>query len=214
MAKDIEFALRILGRPKAEIAATVAKMLALASPEGMENRHPDQLSGGQKQRVALARARAPGPKILLLDEPLSALDAKLRHRMRSKLKALLRETGITFVLVTQNQDEAPAMSDRIAVIQGGRIQRLDRPEENYETPSRIDPQGTDAEGLGVFPAAGAMGAEVPLAIRPERLVILPAASQQPGDLGAAGGRADPRIHEANPAAQAAHSDLHVLQAGA
>ncbi len=183
MAQDIGFALRILSRPKTEIAATAAKIVELAGPEGMENRHPDQLSGGQKQRVALARARAPEPKILLLDEPLSALDANLRQRMRSELKALQRETGITLVFVTRDQDEAPAVSDRIAVMQGVRIQQLGRPEDIYETPARIGPQGTEAEGLGLFPAAGAMGADVPLAIRPERLVILPAASQQPCDLG-------------------------------
>jgi spermidine/putrescine transport system ATP-binding protein len=199
VAENVGFALRMLGRPKAEIAATVARMVALVGLEGMEHRRPDQLSGGQKQRVALARALAPGPKILLLDEPLSALDAKLRQRMRSELKALQRETGITFVFVTHDQDEALAMSDRIAVMQGGRVQQLGRPEEIYEAPAnrfvadfigganlipaRIGAQGAEAEGLGVVPATGAIGAEVTLAIRPERLAILPAGQQQPGDLG-------------------------------
>ena len=199
VAENVGFALRMLGRPKAEIAATVARMVALVGLEGMEHRRPDQLSGGQKQRVALARALAPGPKILLLDEPLSALDAKLRQRMRSELKALQRETGITFVFVTHDQDEALAMSDRIAVMQGGRIQQLGRPEEIYEAPAnrfvadfigganlipaRIGAQGAEAEGLGVVPALGEMGAEVTLAIRPERLAILPVAQQLAGDLG-------------------------------
>jgi spermidine/putrescine transport system ATP-binding protein len=199
VAENVGFALRMLGRPKAEIAATVARMVALVGLDGMEHRRPDQLSGGQKQRVALARALAPGPKILLLDEPLSALDAKLRQRMRSELKALQRETGITFVFVTHDQDEALAMSDRIAVMQGGQVQQLGKPEEIYETPAnrfvadfigganlipaRICQQGAEAEGLGVVPATGAVGAEVTLAIRPERLAILAAGLQQPGDLG-------------------------------
>ena len=199
VAGNVGFALRMLGRPKAEIAATVARMIELVGLEGMEHRRPDQLSRGQKQRVALARALAPGPKILLLDEPLSALDAKLRQRMRSELKALQRETGITFVFVTHDQDEALAMSDRIAVMQGGRIQQLGRPEDIYEAPAnrfvadfigganlipaRIGAGGAEAEGLGVVPATGAMGAEVTLAIRPERLAILVSGQQQPGDLG-------------------------------
>jgi spermidine/putrescine transport system ATP-binding protein len=199
VAGNIGFALRMLGRPKAEIAATVARMVALVGLEGMEVRRPDQLSGGQKQRVALARALAPGPKILLLDEPLSALDAKLRMRMRSELKALQRETGISFVFVTHDQDEALAMSDRIAVMQGGRIQQIGRPEEIYEAPAnqfvadfigganlipaRIGPNGAEAAGLGTIPAAGAMGAAVTLAVRPERLGLVPEAGRQSGDLG-------------------------------
>lgn len=199
VAENVGFALRMLGRSKPEITTTVGKMVELVGLEGMEHRRPDQLSGGQKQRVALARALAPGPKILLLDEPLSALDAKLRQRMRSELKALQRETGITFVFVTHDQDEALAMSDRIAVMQGGRVQQLGRPEEIYEAPAnrfvadfigganlipaRIGASGAEAEGLGVVPATGAPGAEVTLAIRPERLAILPAAQQQAGDLG-------------------------------
>jgi ABC-type sulfate/molybdate transport systems ATPase subunit len=164
-------------------------MVALVGLEGMEGRKPDQLSGGQKQRVALARALAPGPKILLLDEPLSALDAKLRQRMRSELKALQRETGISFVFVTHDQDEALAMSDRIAVMQGGRIQQIGRPDEIYEAPAnrfvadfigganlipaRIGTGGAVAVGLGVIPAAGKSGDHVTLAIRPERLGLVP-----------------------------------------
>ena len=199
VAQNVGFALRMLGRPQAEITSIVGRMVELVGLEGMENRRPDQLSGGQKQRVALARALAPGPKILLLDEPLSALDAKLRQRMRSELKALQRETGITFVFVTHDQDEALAMSDRIAVMQGGRVQQLGKPEEIYEAPAnrfvadfigganlipaRIGAGGAVAEGLGVVPASGDIGAEVTLAIRPERLAILPAGQQQSGDLG-------------------------------
>lgn len=199
VAQNVGFALRMLGRAKAEIATTVARMVELVGLEGMEHRCPDQLSGGQKQRVALARALAPGPKILLLDEPLSALDAKLRQRMRSELKALQRETGITFVFVTHDQDEALAMSDRIAVMQGGRVQQLGRPEEIYEAPAnrfvadfigganllpaRIGPQGAVAEGLGVIATEGAAGAEVTLVIRPERMGLMAEAARAPGDLG-------------------------------
>ncbi|WP_294970594.1 ABC transporter ATP-binding protein [Tabrizicola sp.] len=199
VAQNVGFALRMLGSPQSEIAASVARMVALVGLEGMEHRRPDQLSGGQKQRVALARALAPGPKILLLDEPLSALDAKLRQRMRSELKALQRETGITFVFVTHDQDEALAMSDRIAVMQGGRVQQLGRPDEIYEAPAnrfvadfigganlipaRIGSQGAEAEGLGVIPATGEPGAAVTLVIRPERLAILPATQKAKDDLG-------------------------------
>jgi spermidine/putrescine transport system ATP-binding protein len=199
VAENIGFALRMLGRPRVEAAATVARMLALVGLEGMEGRRPDQLSGGQKQRVALARALAPGPKILLLDEPLSALDAKLRQRMRSELKALQRETGIAFVFVTHDQDEALAMSDRIAVMQGGRIQQVGRPEEIYETPAnrfvadfigganlipaRIGAGGAAAAGLGMIPAEGQAGEAVTLAIRPERLGLVAEAARQAGDLG-------------------------------
>lgn len=199
VGQNVGFALRMLGRPQAEIASTVGRMVELVGLEGMERRRPDQLSGGQKQRVALARALAPGPKILLLDEPLSALDAKLRQRMRSELKALQRETGITFVFVTHDQDEALAMSDRIAVMHSGRVQQLGRPEEIYEAPAnrfvadfigganlipaRMEAGGARANGLGVVPASGPEGAEVTLAIRPERLAILTADRQSSGDLG-------------------------------
>jgi len=199
VAQNIGFALRMLGRPRAESAATVERMVALVGLEGMEGRRPDQLSGGQRQRVALARALAPGPKILLLDEPLSALDAKLRQRMRSELKALQRETGIAFVFVTHDQDEALAMSDRIAVMQGGRVQQVGRPEDIYETPAnrfvadfigganlipaRIGPQGAEAAGLGLIPAQGDRGAAVTLAIRPERIGLVAEALRQAGDLG-------------------------------
>ena len=199
VAQNIGFALRMLGRSKAEIATTVARMVALVGLERMEDRRPDQLSGGQRQRVALARALAPGPKILLLDEPLSALDAKLRQRMRSELKALQRETGISFVFVTHDQDEALAMSDRIAVMQGGRIQQVGRPEEIYEAPAnrfvadfigganlipaRMSAHGAEVAGLGVIPAEGSEGEAVTLAIRPERLGLVAETARQPGDLG-------------------------------
>ena len=156
VAQNVGFALRMLGQGKAAIASTVGRMVALVGLEGMEHRRPDQLSGGPKQRVALA----PGPKILLLDEPLSALDAKLRQRMRSELKALQRETGITFVFVTHDQDEALAMSDRIAVMQGGCLQQIGRSEEIYEAPANrfvADFIG----GANLIPARIGQGAPLP-----------------------------------------------------
>ena len=100
----------------------------------LADRHPNQLSGGQQQRVALARALAPSPKVLLLDEPLSALDLKLRQAMREELKQLQRETGITFVFVTHDQEEALAMSDRIAVMSDGEVQQIGGPTDIYEHP--------------------------------------------------------------------------------
>src|SRR6185295_8563180 len=103
-----------LGKPRAEIDKTVGHMLRLVRLEELKNRRTSQISGGQQQRVALARALAPRPKVLLLDEPLSALDLKLRKEMQIELKRLQAETGITFIFVTHDQDEALAMSDRIA----------------------------------------------------------------------------------------------------
>jgi len=132
--RNIGFGLEMLGADKATIAKTTNEMLELVHMTEFADRRPDQLSGGQKQRVALARALASKPKILLLDEPLSALDLKLRQKMRLELKALQRETGITFVFVTHDQEEALAMSDRIAVLADGVMQQLGTPDEIYESP--------------------------------------------------------------------------------
>jgi spermidine/putrescine transport system ATP-binding protein len=109
-------------------------MLDLVHLSDFADRKPAQLSGGQQQRVALARALAPQPKVLLLDEPLSALDLKLRQAMRVELKALQEETGITFIFVTHDQEEALAMSDRIAVMSSGQVQQIGTPREIYEAP--------------------------------------------------------------------------------
>jgi spermidine/putrescine transport system ATP-binding protein len=121
VAENVGFGLRMLRHPPADIAARVAAMLRLVKLDALAGRRPAQLSGGQQQRVALARAMAPGPRVLLLDEPLSALDLKLRQEMRAELKALQRETGITFVFVTHDQEEALTMSDRIAVMSAGAV---------------------------------------------------------------------------------------------
>lgn len=134
VAQNIGFGLKMLGKPRAEIDSTVAEMLRLVRMEPMANRKPSEISGGQQQRVALARALAPRPRVLLLDEPLSALDLKLRKEMQSELKRLQVETGITFVFVTHDQEEALTMSDRIAVMNAGRIQQLGTPHAIYNEP--------------------------------------------------------------------------------
>ena len=134
VAQNIGFGLQMQGRPRAEIKATVDRMLALVRLEALAGRKTSQLSGGQQQRVALARALAPQPKVLLLDEPLSALDAKLRKEMQTELKRLQTETGITFVFVTHDQEEALTMSDRIGVMSAGKLQQVGPPREIYTRP--------------------------------------------------------------------------------
>ncbi|WP_216641217.1 ABC transporter ATP-binding protein [Oceaniglobus roseus] len=135
VAENIGFGPKMQGRPKAEIAETVKRMLALVRMEQMADRKPGQLSGGQQQRVALARALAPAPKVLLLDEPLSALDLKLRKEMQIELKRLQVETGITFIFVTHDQEEALTMSDRIGVMQAGRLLQVGDPRAIYTRPA-------------------------------------------------------------------------------
>ncbi len=134
VAQNIAFGLKMLGKPKREIEATTAEMLRLVRMEALAERRPSEISGGQQQRVALARALAPRPRVLLLDEPLSALDLKLRKEMQSELKRLQTETGITFVFVTHDQEEALTMSDRIAVMNAGRILQMGVPTEIYNAP--------------------------------------------------------------------------------
>jgi spermidine/putrescine transport system ATP-binding protein len=135
VAENIGFGLRMLGKPTAEIKQTTERMLALVQLEAMAGRRTDQLSGGQQQRVALARALAPAPKVLLLDEPLAALDLKLRKNMQLELKSLQAETGITFVFVTHDQEEALTMSDRIAVMKSGKILQIGTPRDIYDRPT-------------------------------------------------------------------------------
>jgi spermidine/putrescine transport system ATP-binding protein len=131
---NIAFGLRMKKVPKDEIEERVRAAVLMVSLEGMEQRKPSQLSGGQRQRVALARAIVCRPKVLLLDEPLSALDAKLRHAMQVELKELQRKLGITFIFVTHDQEEALTMSDRIAVINKGRIEQLGDVSQIYHRP--------------------------------------------------------------------------------
>jgi spermidine/putrescine transport system ATP-binding protein len=132
--ENIAFGLRRRKTPPNEIRHQVAFMLKLVELPGYEQRKPSQLSGGQQQRVALARALVNNPRVLLLDEPLGALDLKLRKQMQVELKRIQSEIGITFIFVTHDQDEAMTMSDRIAVMREGRIEQLGTPEQLYEHP--------------------------------------------------------------------------------
>jgi spermidine/putrescine transport system ATP-binding protein len=135
VAQNVAFGLQMLGQPRDEIAARVSAMLRLVHMEELGDRRTDQISGGQAQRVALARALAPSPKVLLLDEPLSALDYKLRKEMQIELKRMQSETGITFVFVTHDQEEALTMSDRIAVMSKGKILQVGSPWDIYDKPA-------------------------------------------------------------------------------
>jgi len=133
--ENVAFGLRRQGVRGATLTGQVNEILRLVGLEGMEKRKPRQLSGGQQQRVAVARALVNKPKVLLLDEPLGALDLKLRKQMQLELKGIQHDIGITFVHVTHDQEEAMTMADQIAVMQGGRIEQLGTPSELYETPS-------------------------------------------------------------------------------
>ena len=196
VAENVGFGLRMLGRKEAEIRRTVESMLDLVKMPELGGRKSSQLSGGQQQRVALARALASHPRVLLLDEPLSALDLKLRQEMRLELKTLQRETGITFIFVTHDQEEAITMSDRIAVLQEGRLQQVGTPGDIYEQPTNpfvadfmgetnileATLAGTDcsmlrcrleggAEVLAEPVGDAAAGHRVTLSLRPERIVL-------------------------------------------
>ena len=184
VAQNIAFGLEMQGKPKAETEATVKAMLELVRLPDVGSRRADQLSGGQQQRIALARALASRPKVLLLDESLSALDLKLRKEMQIELKRLQHETGITFIFVTHDQEEALTMSDRIAVMNKGQILQIGTPTEIYDAPANrwvADFIGetnfleAEANGDGVvladgqrLAAATTLPGKVTLAIRPER----------------------------------------------
>jgi iron(III) transport system ATP-binding protein len=194
--ENVVFGLRVRGVPSQEARKKVSQALALVNLAGLEDRLPGQLSGGQQQRVALARSLVVEPEILLLDEPLSNLDAKLRERMRSELKELQRRTGITFVYVTHDQAEALALSDQIAVMHGGVLQQFGTPNEVYARPANrivADFMGlvnllagrveAAASGRGSVITAGGVrldlklpngigaGDEVEIAIRPENVTL-------------------------------------------
>lgn len=134
VAENIGYGLKIRGKSKQEIAAKVEEMLNLVQLEGYGNRKPSQLSGGQRQRVAIARALANEPKVLLLDEPLGALDLKLRRQMQLELKRMQKKLGITFIYITHDQEEAINMSDRIAVMNQGVFEQIGTPNEIYYKP--------------------------------------------------------------------------------
>ena len=191
VAENIGFGLQMLGKPKAEVAATTARMLAMVRMEALASRKTSQLSGGQQQRVALARALAPQPKVLLLDEPLSALDLKLRKEMQTELKRLQQETGITFIFVTHDQEEALTMSDRIGVMSAGHILQIGTPRQIYTRPAtrfvasfigetnfltgtlRGTVVALDAGGQVRITDPGKANGPVTLAVRPEHVRIVP-----------------------------------------
>jgi putrescine transport system ATP-binding protein len=132
---NIAFGLKRAGLPRPEIAARVAELVALVRLEGLEKRKPDQLSGGQKQRVALARSLARRPQVLLLDEPLAALDKKLRESTQAELMEVQRRLGMTFIIVTHDQEEAMTVADRIGVMDNGRLEQVATPRQLYEAPN-------------------------------------------------------------------------------
>ena len=169
--ENVAFGLKIRRIEASAMRNRVADALAMVNLTGYEHRYPNELSGGQQQRVALARSLVVRPDILLLDEPLSTLDAKLRERMRGELKELQRRTGITFVYVTHDQAEALALSDQIAVIHEGRLQQLGPPVEVYNKPANrfvADFMGT----INIVPGRVEAGA-ADLAIRPENIRLSP-----------------------------------------
>jgi putative spermidine/putrescine transport system ATP-binding protein len=132
---NVAFGLKVAGKPKEEIAQRVTEMLKLISLEHLADRYPYQMSGGQQQRVALARALAPKPQVLLLDEPLSALDAKIRVSLREEIRQIQRQLGITTVFVTHDQEEALSISDRIVVMNAGRADQIGTPSQIYNRPA-------------------------------------------------------------------------------
>ena len=165
--QNIAYPLEIRKRPKPEIAARVSEMLDLVQLAQFGDRLPGQLSGGQQQRVALARALCFAPPILLLDEPLGALDRKLRGEVQAQLKDIHRRIGTTFIYVTHDQEEALSMSDRVVIMQNGRIEQVGTPQELYQRP-------TTAFSAGFLGKSNFLTlAGVPHALRPERIDIAP-----------------------------------------
>ena len=188
VAENIGYGLKIRGVPKAERDQRIGELIKLAGIEGLERRAIDQLSGGQRQRVALARAVAVRPRVLLLDEPLTALDALLRERLRGELNSLLRALGITTVYVTHDQGEAMALGDRIVVMRKGAIAQVGTPRDIYFTPANryvaefvgaaniIEGQVRDGRLAlpgGSLPVARGAAGQVVAMVRPESLSIEP-----------------------------------------
>ena len=205
--QNIEFGLRMRRVKDPQLSERVAEAIGMVRLAGMEDRRPDQLSGGQQQRVALARALVNQPKVLLLDEPLGALDLKLRQEMQQELKALQRTVGITFVFVTHDQEEALAMSERIGVMSEGRLLQVGTPREIYERPSSrfvadfigrtnlieatVESAGTVRLANGVVIEADTSapsGSGVAVSLRPERIRVQPR-----GATGADGGSLDGKV---------------------
>ena len=194
VSDNVAFGLKRRRTPKSQISKLVKEALELVELGGYGERRPSQLSGGQQQRVALARALVLRPALLLLDEPLGALDAKIRRQLRIELKALQEEVGITFVFVTHDQEEALSMSDRVAVMSNGLIEQIGTPAEVYEDPATVfvadflgvsnlmEAHATPADGgctvtVGEFPLRAGCGdleasGPVKVVARPERIELL------------------------------------------
>ena len=198
VAANVGFGLRRQGLPAAEIRQQVDELLALVRMEAFADRRPEALSGGQRQRVALARSLAPRPELLLLDEPLSALDRNLRDATRTELVRVQRQLGTTFVLVTHDQEEALSMATRIGLLEGGRLAQVGSPAEIYERPAtrsvaafmgaaNILPARVRAPGLLELPSLGALAqadtaglsGDMHVALRPERLRLSRGAAAGP-----------------------------------
>lgn len=198
--KNIAYGLKMEGVPRPELAQRVEEALDLVQLSDLAERRPDRLSGGERQRVALARALIKRPRLLLLDEPLAALDRKLRQQMQFELKKLQHEVGITFIVVTHDQEEALAMADRIALLNEGRIAQLGTAEELYEEPvshfvadfigsmnffaGRVVSGGVEVADIGVLrgePGTTALGSRAYLAVRPERITLSHAMPAQDSD---------------------------------
>jgi spermidine/putrescine transport system ATP-binding protein/putrescine transport system ATP-binding protein len=193
---NVEYGLKVVGTPREETRKRAEEALAMVKMSDLAERRPDQLSGGQRQRVALARALVKRPKVLLLDEPLSALDAKLREQMQLELTRLQRTVGITFIIVTHDQDEALSMANRIAVMNEGKVSQIASPADLYEHPANrfvadfigkvnlIEARVKSRRNGHLVLSAGSLGdVEVPydkpvegsvtLAVRPEKLKLQP-----------------------------------------
>jgi len=189
VADNVGYGLRVRKVPRAERRDRVAAALAQVRLERFEDRRPSELSGGQRQRVALARALVNRPRVLLLDEPLGALDRQLRQEMQVELKAIQAEVGITFVVVTHDQEEALTMSDRIAVLRDGRIEQVGAPAEVYERPATPFVAGfIGTSNVLAGPAAAELvGEPGTFTVRPEKIHLLdPTAETPAGHCHAAG----------------------------
>ena len=184
VAANVAFGLEMLGIPQPAIRQRVGEALEMVGLSAFGGRSPTLLSGGQQQRVALARALAPKPRVLLLDEPLSALDLKLRRQMQGELKRLQGETGIAFVLVTHDQEEALAMSDRLAVMSGGNMLQVGAPRDIYDNPqSRFV---ADFIGESNLLSGSELGrdAGITVAVRPEKVKLSTGAGKVQGTVAA------------------------------
>jgi ABC-type Fe3+/spermidine/putrescine transport system ATPase subunit len=198
VAANIAYGLQVRGKPRAEIDRQVARMLQTVGLEGMADRYPAQLSGGQQQRVALARVLVLAPRLLLLDEPFSALDAKLRRSMQVELVKLIRSLELTAIFVTHDQDEALTISDRVAVMRAGVIEQVDAPVTLYDKPrtayvadfvgaSNLIPARASGGIIKLIDGqecAAAVSGEVSVLVRPENITLEAAGAAGAGVTGA------------------------------